>query len=123
MARSLLLAGALFALAAPHADAQNAGPRVRWFVAHQTVSEQGAALAIGRDSLRVSLRGGWSCLVSSVLGWSEARETSCGKDAEMIEFSVSCSDRPNDHMQLRFLDARRRSIDYIEVLCKRGGEP
>jgi hypothetical protein len=112
---------ALFALAAPHADAQSSGPRVRWFVAHQTVSEQGASLAIGRDSLRVSLRGGWSCLVSPVLGWGEARDTSCQKDAEVIEFSVSCSDanRSNDHTQLRFRDARRRPIDYIEVLCKR----
>ena len=123
MARPLLLAGALFALATPQADAQSSGPRVRWFVSHEAVSEQDVPLALGRDSLRVSLRGGWSCLISPVLDWSEARTASCQKGADVIEFSVSCSgaNRPNDHTQLRFRDARRRPIDYIQLACEREG--
>ena len=97
-------------------------PRVRWYITHIALIDQGNSLLIGDEVQTFPLGGGWSCQVGSTsknLPLYEVRHTRCANGESVFAFSVQCEpSRLKDHTQIRFKDAAGRSIDFIEVACE-----
>lgn len=97
-------------------------PRVRWYISHMALSEQGNSLLISDEAQTFPLRGGWSCQVGSTsknLPLYEARQTLCANGESAFEFSVQCEpSQLKDNTQIRFKDAAGRYIDFIDVACE-----
>ena len=90
-----------------------------WWVANSEMNEKHTSLLIAKAGQNIELRGGWSCHISNS-SINNARQTSCTKGDEQVEFSVMCDrNRPKDHGQIRFRSpGTNELIDFIEVGCE-----
>ncbi len=86
----------------------------RWNISYDNVD----SLDVDDSTQKAELKSGWSCVIGET-SINKARQTSCRKANEAIEFSVQCDvNRPKDHAQVRFGDVSGKYIDFIEVSCE-----